>query len=148
MNGSRWDAFRELHSLQDRMNRLFEEASRGNAGRDGSPGPNGWNPSVDVFESDAAIVMTAELPGLRREDIHLDLEENTLTLSGTRESVRATGEDRYHRIERSYGSFSRSFAVAAFVAAEDVQADYKNGVLTVVLTKTRQTDARQIPIGT
>lgn len=140
---SRWDPFRELHTLQDRMNRLFEEASRG--GRD-HPDAAAWSPAVDIYESEREIVVSAELPGLARDEIALSLDQNVLTLHGARAFEKAKGESRYHRIERSYGSFTRTFTIPATVDDDAIRADFKDGVLTIVLPKVENNEKRQIRI--
>jgi len=147
MSASRWDPFRELNTLQDRMNRLFEEASRGRRGGEPS-GSTSWSPAVDIYETESEIVVKAELPGLDRKDIVLNLEKNLLTLSGNRPFDKAAKEESYHRIERSYGAFSRTFTIPVVVSESDIRADYKEGVLTIVLPKTERARARQIQIGT
>ena len=146
MSVSRWDPFRELHTLQDRMNRLFEEASRREGDHGEAGAAAGWSPAVDVYEAENEIVVTAELPGIERDQITLSLQENILTLHGVRDFERAKGGNRYHRIERSYGSFSRTFTIPAIVNEDTIQADFKDGVLTIVLPKVESGAARQIRI--
>ena len=125
---NRWDPFRDLGSLQDRMNRLFDDAGRG--WRSDEPAATTtWSPAVDIFETQGEIVVKAELPGMERNDITLNLEKNVLTLRGERKFEKETKEDNYHRIERSYGGFSRAFAIPATVDEEKIKADYKDGVL-------------------
>src|SRR5262245_31377573 len=103
----RWDPFRDLNTLQDRMNRLFEYAGRA--------ATTNWSPAVDILESGGEIVVKAELPGMDRKDITLNLENNVLTLRGERRFEKETKEENYHRIERSYGGFTRAFAIPAIV---------------------------------
>jgi HSP20 family protein len=105
-----------------------------------------WKPAVDVKETDEAYVLNAELPGLEKKDIHITLEDNVLTLSGERRFEKETDKDNYHRIERAYGSFTRSFSLGGGVDAEKVQATFKDGVLTMTVPKTEETRPRQIEI--
>ena len=141
----RWDPFRDLGLLQDRMNRLFDDAGRG--WRNDEPAATtSWSPSVDIFETEGEIVVKAELPGMDRKDIALHLENNILSLRGERRFVKETKEENYHRIERSYGNFSRSFSIPVTVDEEKIRADYKDGVLKIFLPKKDQAKPKQIKI--
>ncbi len=141
----RWDPFRELGTLQDRMNRLFDDAAR--TGGNGEPtSTTAWSPAVDIVETDAAIQVRAEVPGISRDDIDLSLENNVLTLKGERKFEKESKDENYHRIERSYGSFSRSFSVPSTVDEAGIKADYKEGVLTITLPKTQKAKPKQIAI--
>jgi len=141
----RWDPFRDLNMLQDRMNRLFDDAGR--PWRTDEPAATtSWSPSVDIFETEGEIVVKAELPGMDRKDIQLNLENNVLSLRGERKFQKETKDDNYHRIERSYGVFSRAFSIPATVDEERIRADYKDGVLKIVLPKKDQAKPKQIKI--
>ena len=141
----RWDPFRDLGLLQDRMNRMFDDAGRG--WRNDEPAATTtWSPSVDIFETEHEIVVKAELPGMDRKDITLHLENNVLTLRGERKFEKETKDENYHRIERSYGNFSRSFSIPATVDPEKIRADYKDGVLSIALPKKEQAKSKQINI--
>jgi HSP20 family protein len=128
---TRTDPFREFATLQDRMNRLFGDIYL----RDDDVSTRGnWTPPVDIYETDNHdFVLKAELPDMTREDIDVTVESNTLTLRGTKKLSSDVKEDQYRRIERSYGTFSRSFTLPNTVDAGKVSAEYKNGVLTVKL---------------
>ena len=143
----RWDPFRDLNLLQDRMNRLFYDAGRGWRA-DEPAATTTWSPAVDIFETEGEIVVKAELPGMERKDITLHLENNVLSLRGERKFEKETKDENYHRIERSYGAFSRSFAIPATVDEEKIRADYKDGVLNIVLPKKEQARPKQIKIAT
>jgi len=131
--------------IQDRMNRLFEDA--GSGWRTDEPSATTtWSPAVDIFETEGEIVVKAELPGMERKDITLNLEKNVLTLKGERRFEKETKDDNYHRIERSYGTFSRAFSIPATVDEEKIRADYKDGVLKIVLPKKEQSKPKQIRI--
>ena len=141
----RWDPFRDLNLIQDRMNRLFDDSGR--TWRNDEPAATtSWSPSVDIFETEGEIVVKAELPGMERKDIALHLENNVLTLRGERKFEKETKNENYHRIERSYGNFSRSFSIPATVDEEKIRADYKDGVLQIVLPKKDQAKPKQIRI--
>src|SRR5438876_7016302 len=141
----RWDPFRDLNLLQDRMNRRFDDAGRGWRA-DEPAATTSWSPSVDIFETEGEIVVKAELPGMDRKDIALGLENNVLSIRGERRFVKETKEENYHRIERSYGNFSRSFSIPATVDEEKIRADYKDGVLKIILPKKEQARPKQIKI--
>jgi len=141
----RWDPFRDLNLLQDRMNRLFEDAGR--TWRTDEPAATTtWSPSVDIFETEGEIVVKAELPGMDRKDIQLNLENNVLSLRGERKFTKETKDENYHRIERSYGVFSRSFSIPATVDEEKIRADFKDGVLKIMLPKKEHAKPKQIKI--
>jgi HSP20 family protein len=142
----RWDPFRDLNMLQDRMNRLFEDAGRGARRNEEPASTTIWSPAVDIYETDGEIIVQAELPGMDRKDISINLENNVLTIRGDRQFKKETKEDNYHRIERSYGGFSRSFSIPTTVDEEKIRADYKDGVLKIVLPKKEQAKPKQIQI--
>ena len=141
----RWDPFRDLNLLQDRMNRLFDDAGRGWRA-DEPAATTTWSPAVDIFETEGEIIVKAELPGMERKEITLHLENNVLSLRGERRFEKETKDENYHRIERSYGAFSRSFSIPATVDEENIRAEYKDGVLNIVLPKKEQARAKQIKI--
>ena len=141
----RYDPFRDLRTLQEEVNRLFT----GNVTRafDGEGIARGsWNPNVDIYENKDQIVLEAELPGMSREDFDLSVENNIITLRGERHFEKKDDTDNYHRVERAYGSFTRSFTLPNTVSGEGAVADYRNGVLRVVLPKKEETKARRIEV--
>ena len=105
-----------------------------------------WAPSVDIFEDKDRLILEAELPGMKREDFEISVENNVITLSGERKFEKKTEGDNYHRVERSYGSFTRSFTLPQTVTADGATADFDNGVLRVSLPKREETKARRIEI--
>jgi len=131
--------------LQDRMNRLFDDAGRG-WHADEPSATTSWSPAVDIYETENEIMVQAELPGVDRKDIGLNLENNVLTLKGERRFEKETKQENYHRIERSYGAFSRSFSIPAIVDEEKIRADYKDGILKIALPKKEQVRPKQIRI--
>jgi HSP20 family protein len=145
MTITRYDPFRDLRNLQEEVNRLFT----GNVGRsfeDEGIARGSWSPSVDIYENKDQIVLEAELPGMKREEFDLSIENNTLTLRGERHFEKKEEADNYHRVERAYGSFTRSFTLPNTVTGEGATADYRNGVLRVVIPKREETKARRIEI--
>lgn len=145
MNVIKYDPFRELRGLQDEMNRIFTGITPVGGNREDML--NGaWSPRVDIFENKDHLVLEAELPGMNREDFELSFENNVLTLKGERKFEKKTDNDNYHRIERAYGSFTRSFTLPQTVTAEGAAAEFKNGVLHVSLPKREETKARKIEI--
>ena len=146
MGITRYDPFRDLRTLQDEVNRLFTTSfPRGGFG-DESFARGAWTPSVDIFENKDEIVLEAELPGMNREDFELTIENNVLTLRGERRFEKRDEADNYHRVERAYGAFTRSFTLPQTVSAENASAEYKNGVLRVVLHKREEVKARRIEV--
>ena len=144
---TRWDPFRDLGLLQERMNRVFEDAAVRGWKNDEPSATTSWSPAVDIYETDNEIMVQAELPGVDRKDIALQLENNVLTLKGDRRFEKETNQENYHRIERSYGGFSRAFTIPTIVDEERIRADYRDGILKIALPKKEQSKARQIRIG-
>ena len=141
---TRFEPFRELAAVQARLNRIFNEPYE--SGDDALTQAN-WVPPVDVFESPQhELVLKAELPGVKKEDIDLKVENNTLTIRGERKRETETKEDGFHRVERTFGSFARSFTLPQTVSADGIKADYKDGVLTVILPAREEAKPRQVQI--
>jgi HSP20 family protein len=126
------------------MTRLFSGVMPAN--REDFMTGGAWNPSVDIFEDKDRLVLEAELPGMKREDFEISVENNILTLRGERKFEKKAEGDNYHRVERSYGSFTRSFTLPQTVTADGATADFDNGVLRVSLPKREETKARKIEI--
>ena len=145
MSITRFDPFRDLRTLQDEVNRLFSTNYSRSFGEEGFA-RGAWAPSVDIFENKDEIVLEAELPGMNREDFELTIENNVLTLRGERRFEKKDEADNYHRVERAYGQFTRSFTLPQTVSPEGATAEYKNGVLRVVLHKREEVKARRIEI--
>lgn len=142
----RFDPFRDLASMQDRINRIFGEAYLRNNDED-VLNRGDWRPVVDIYETGKhEIVLRAELPGLKREDIDIRVENNTLTLRGERKRDAEVKQESYHRVERSYGSFSRSFSLPTTVDTEKVSAAFTDGVLTITLPMREEAKPRQIQV--
>jgi HSP20 family protein len=145
MNIVRHDPFRELRSLQDEMTRLFTGVNPSASGREDMLHGE-WIPKVDIFENRENLVIEAELPGISRNDFELSFENNVITLSGERKFEKKSEGDNYHRVERSYGSFTRSFTLPQTVTAEGAKAEFNNGILFVTLPKREETKARKIEV--
>jgi HSP20 family protein len=143
----RWEPFRELLSTQDRFNQLFNQAFSQAFGPEGQElGSRTWAPPVDIYENDHELVIKAELPGIDPKDVEVRVENNTLFIKGERKFEKETNEGNYHRVERSYGSFSRSFTLPSTVNTENAQAEYKDGVLSLKLTKREEAKPKTIQI--
>ena len=141
----RFDPFRDLAVLQDRMNRLFNDAYAPRR-EDDLTSRGTWTPAVDIYEVDGGLVLKAELPGMQREDIDVNIENNTLTIRGERKLDSAIKQESFHRVERSYGSFVRSFSLPTTVDAAKVAAEYKNGVLAITLPIREEAKPRTINV--
>ena len=143
----RLDPFRDLVAIHDRMNRLFEAALSGtDFGEEGTGTIGSWSPVSDVVETDDSIIVTAEVPGLEQDRIEIKLSDNVLTLAGERTVDRNPDSDQYHRVERAFGPFSRSFTVPVSVDPEKISANYREGVLKVVLPKRSEGAPRKITV--
>ena len=145
MSITRYDPFRDLRSLQEEVNRLFSTNLTRGFGEEGI-GRGAWNPSVDIYENKDQIILEAELPGMNRGDFDLTVENNVITLRGERNFEKKDDTDNYHRVERSYGSFTRSFTLPQTVSAEGASAEYTNGGLRVTWSKREETKARRIEV--
>jgi len=141
----RYDPFRDLRTLQEEVNRLFS-TNLTRAFDDEGIGRGAWAPSVDIYENKDQIVLEAELPGMKQEDFDLSIENNVITLRGERKFEKTDETDNYHRVERSYGAFTRSFTLPQTVSAEGATAEYNDGVLRVTLPKREETKSRRIQV--
>lgn len=146
MTPEKWDPWRNLSFLQDRINRMFWEAFPEPRGEDDEVSLGTWYPAVDIHETDTAIILEAELPGLKKEDIDIEIRENILTLKGERKDNKEIKEQNYYRQERRSGKFSRSITLPAVIDPEKVAASYKAGVLEVKIPKPEEQKPTQIDI--
>ena len=141
---TRWDPFRDVLALQNRMNSLLQDYAR--TGADDLISTASFVPPVDIYEDEHKIVLKLEVPGMKQEDFDVQLENNTLTVRGERKFEKEEKEENFHRIERRYGSFFRSFAVPNTVNTDDVKASYEAGVLKIELAKREETKPKQIKV--
>jgi HSP20 family protein len=142
----RWTPMRNLLSFQEEMNRMFNEFFRSGGDDEASWGLRTWTPPVDIYETDDALVLTAELPGVSKDDVAIEIHENTLTLRGQRTHSAEVHDDRYHRREQAYGDFQRSFVLPMTVDHEKVQASYRDGILELRLPKLESAKPKRIAI--
>jgi HSP20 family protein len=142
----RWDPFKELTTLQERMNRLFSDVrSRPTYGEEEMAAGN-WMPPVDIYENAESIIIKAELPGITKEDITVEVKNNTLTLKGEKKFEKEVKEEHYYRMERSYGTFQRAFTLPSTVQQEKVKAKFKEGVLEVQIPKAEEAKPKQVKV--
>jgi len=141
---TRWDPFRELTTLQNRVNSIFQDYGR--ADKDELTTTGNFVPAVDVYEDEHKIVLKLEIPGVNQDDVDIRLENNTLTVSGERKFEKEEKEENFHRIERRYGSFSRSFTLPNTVDTENIRANYEHGVLNIELSKRAEAKPKQIKV--
>jgi HSP20 family protein len=144
---TRFDPFREFVTIQDRMNRLFRD-SYGPEGKDGAEvlTTTTFAPPVDVYEDEHNVILKIEVPGIDEKDIDVRIESNTLTVHGERKFEKEEKEENYRRVERQYGSFTRTFTLPNTVDQESVQADYEKGVLKIKLAKKQEAKPKQIKV--
>ncbi len=143
----RWmDPFRDIATMQDRMNRAFGDFFERGSGRGEGLATGAWMPPVDIYETKDAVCVRVELPGVEKDAVSVEVKEGVLTLRGERKLDREVKEEDYHRIERSYGIFHRSFSLPSSVDGEKVTAGMKDGVLEVNLPKKDRAKAKKIEI--
>ena len=141
----RWDPFRELEDMSERLNRVFSRPSLRNSGKENLTVAD-WMPTVDISESDGEYLIKAELPEVKKEDVKVTVENGVLTLQGERRQEKEEKSKRFHRVERSYGSFVRSFSLPESVDESSVRADYKDGVLNLHLPKSEKVKPKAIDV--
>jgi HSP20 family protein len=142
---TRWDPFREFTTVQDRLNRLFRE-SYGPEGREEALTSSSFAPPVDVYEDEHNVTLKIEVPGIDEQDIDVRIENNVLTVHGERKFEKEEKEENFRRVERQYGSFTRTFTLPTTVAAEKVSANYDKGILKIALPKKAEAKPKQIKV--
>ena len=142
---TRFEPFREFSNLQDRINRVFRE-SYAPEGRDESLTNSSFAPAVDVYEDEHTVTLKIEVPGIDEKDIDVRIENNTLTVHGERKIEKEEKEENYRRVERHYGSFTRTFTLPTTVDSEKVSANYDKGVLKIALPKKAEAKPKQIKV--
>lgn len=140
----KYSPFRDLRNMQEQMNRLLDLAWSRESGEEMREGA--WQPPVDIFEDENGVVIKAELPGIDQKDIEVRIEGNTLTIRGERKHGDEVRKESYHRIERYYGTFQRSFSLPQTINQENVKASCEKGVLTITLPKREDTKPKQINV--
>ncbi len=140
----RYNPFRELRTMQEQMNRLLDLAWNREAGEELKEGV--WQPPVDIYEDEESVVIKAEVPDIDQKDIEVRIEDSTLTLRGERKHDQEVRKENYHRVERYYGAFQRSFSLPTTIDQEKVKATCDKGVLTIILPKKEQIKPKQISV--
>ncbi len=146
MNLVRWNPWREMNTLQNRINHLFSDSffQPGHSDDDMSLGT--WHPVVDMYDEDDRIVIKAELPGMDKKDIAVDVKDRVLTISGERNYDNEVKEEKYYRRERAYGKFQRAFSLPADVDSDKIKADFKDGLLKVEVPKPEKQKPKEITV--
>lgn len=140
----RWDPSRELDTLQADLNRVFDAFFGGRRANDAS---RRWIPAMDLAETDDHLVLKADLPGLDKDDVEIEIKDGVLTVSGERRTEHEDSSNGYHRVERAYGRFSRSLSLPQGIDADQVQADFDKGVLEVRIPKPAERKPHRVQIG-
>jgi HSP20 family protein len=141
-----WTPMRDLQRVREEMDRLFGDVFGRGEGQEGGWHTGAWTPPVDLYETDDALVLKAELPGFTKEDLNIELRDRTLILKGERRHEREVKEEQYHRRERAYGRFQRAFMLPTVVEENKVQATFKDGVLELRLPKSEAVRPKRITI--
>jgi len=139
----RWNPWRDIMTLQEEMNRLFDGLTRR---RTAGEAIEEWVPAVDISETDDEFIVTADVPGTKKEDIKISVANNTLTIRGEKKNVREDKGENYHRMERCYGTFERTFSLPSGVDAENIRAKVRDGVLEIRLPKSKEARPLEVKI--
>jgi HSP20 family protein len=142
----RWDPFREMSSLQERMNRLMSDFRTRSPFGEEEMAQGSWIPAVDIYETKESIVLNVELPGVTKEDIALEVKDSTLTIKGEKKLEKNVTEENFYRMERSYGSFTRAFTLPSTVQQDKVKAKFRDGILEIMLPKAEEAKPKQIKV--
>jgi len=142
----RWDPFRDVAALQDRINRIFNESFGRSRDLDDEVSLYDWRPPVDIYETDDGIVLKIELPGVNKEDVSVEVKDNVLTLKGERLLDPEIKDEHYYRKERSFGKFNRSFSLQESIKPDSIKASFKDGVLTVEVPRAEEEKPKQVTV--
>ena len=142
----RWDPFRDVAALQDRINRIFNDSFGRSRDLDDEVSLYDWRPPVDIYETDDGIILKVELPGVNKEDVSVEVKDNVLTLKGERLLDPAIKDDQYYRKERSFGKFNRSFSLQEPIKPNLIKAGFKNGILTIEVPRPEEEKPKQITV--
>ena len=142
----KWDPFHNVATLQERINRLFEDSFPHAQGVEDDMAVCAWRPMVDIYEAETGVIIKVDLPGVRKEDVSVEVKDNLLTLRGERKEDAAIPENRYYRRERTCGNFLRAFTLQAPITPDKIRATFKDGVLTVSLPHPEEEVPKQIKV--
>ena len=142
----RWDPFRELEDVSDRLNQMFHRSTPARTNGKETMIVADWAPSVDVSETEGEYQIKAEIPDVKKEDVKVTLEDGVLTIQGERKQEKEVKGKRYHRVERSYGRFARSFTLPDVIDEEKVKAEFKDGILNLALPKSEKAKPKAIEV--
>ena len=143
---ARWDPFRDVATLQDRINRIFNESFGRSRDLDEEVSLYDWSPPVDIYETGDGIVLKVELPGVNKDDVSVEVKDNVLTLKGERLLDPEIKDENYYRKERSFGKFNRSFSLQQTINPDLIKASFKNGVLTVEIPRPEEEKPKQVTV--
>lgn len=142
----KWDPFRNVATLQDRINRLFEDAFPRTRDQEDDLSLCAWRPAVDIYQTEKGLVLKAELPGIKKEDVSVEIKDNILTLKGDRAEDKEVSEDNYYRRERCFGSFQRSFNLEHNVQPDKVKAKFKDGILEIQIPRPEKEKTKKVTV--
>lgn len=142
----KWDPFRNIAILQDRINKLFDDSFPCTGDSDEDLNLCAWNPAVDIYETDDGVVITIDLPGVNKEDVMVEMKDDVLTISGHRFDDDKIDEERYFRRERTCGGFQRAFTLRSIVPPDSIKAKFKNGILRVEIPKPEAETPKQVSV--
>lgn len=141
-----WDPWRDFGSLQERINKMFDDTIRSTGAGDEELATGAWSPAVDIHETEDSFVVSADLPGLKKDDIQINVEDNTLTIKGEKKFEEKVPRDKYIRVERNYGTFVRSFSLPQNVDSAKIKATFKDGILDLTLPKREESKPKKIAV--
>lgn len=142
----KWDPFRDIMTLRERMDNLFEDSISRMRGTGENMSYSTWSPAVDIYETSDNLVIKAEIPGADKDDISVEIKDSALYLKGERKLEKDVKEENYHRMERSYGSFHRTFSLPTTVDQDKIKANFKNGVLEITIPKEEKAKPKPITV--
>jgi HSP20 family protein len=142
----RWDPFRDVAALQERINRIFNESFGRSRDLDDEVSLYDWNPPVDIYETTDGVILKIELPGIKKEDVSVEIKDNVLTLKGERLIDPNINDENYYRKERSFGKFHRSFSLQDPLKSDLIKASFKDGVLTVEIPRPEEEKPKRITV--
>lgn len=142
----KWDPFRDVAELQNRINRMFDDSFGHSRDRDGEMNVCAWQPAVDIYETEAGVILAVELPGVGKEDVTVEVKDNILTLKGERFARTDIKPEAYIRHERCYGTFQRSFTLHHNIQPDQIKATFKNGMLEIEIPRPAEEQSTQVTV--